>query len=63
MNRFNNEEILREIINELRNICNFSDFIKIKDNLINKLELVKRNIRNIYKGKIDNFGEYLLKAN
>ena len=63
MNRFNNEEILREIINELRNICNFSDFIKIKDNLINKLELVERNIRNIYKVKNDNFGEYLSKAN
>ena len=63
MNRFNNEEILREIINDLRNICNFSEFMKIKDNLINKLEIVERNIRTISKEKNDNFGEYLSKAN
>ena len=63
MNRFNNEEILREIINDLRNICNFSEFMKIKDNLINKLEIVERNIRTISKEKNDNFGEYLSKVN
>ncbi len=34
MNRFNNEEILREIINDLRNICNFYEFMKIKENSI-----------------------------
>ena len=63
MNRFNNEEMLREIINDLRNICNFSEFMKIKDNLINKLEIVERNIRTISKEKNDNFGEYLSKVN
>ena len=63
MNRFNNEEMLREIINVLRNICNFSEFMKIKDNLINKLEIVERNIRTISKEKNDSFGEYLSKAN
>ena len=34
MNRFNNEEMLREIINDLRNISNFYEFMKIKENSI-----------------------------
>ena len=63
MNRFNNVEIIREIINELRNICSFSEFMKLKDNLINKLEIVEWNIRTNGKEKNDNFGEYLSKAN
>ena len=52
MNRFNNEEILREIINDLRNICNFYEFMKIKENLINKQKLYKEILELLVKKKM-----------
>ena len=52
MNRFNNEGILREIINDSRNICNFYEFMKIKENLINKQKLYKEILELLVKKKM-----------
>ena len=62
MNRFDNGVLIREIINGINNISNFNDFLRIKTDVINKLEIIERNIGN-NKGKNNNFEDYLIKAN
>ena len=52
MNRFNNEEMLREIINDLRNISNFYEFMKIKENSIINQKLYKGILELLVKKKM-----------
>ena len=63
MSRINNVDLIREIINEIKNIRGYSDLIRIKDDLINKLEILEKNIGRTIKERNNNFGEYLYKAN
>ena len=65
MSRFNNGELINDTINIIKNIGNYSDFLKTRDDIIYKLEIIKRNLENnnVDKGKSNNFEEYLIKAN
>ena len=65
MNRFNNGGLIKDLINAIKSIGNYSDFLKIREDLIYKLEILERNLENnnVEKGKNDNFEEYLIKAN
>ena len=46
MNRFNNGGLIKDIINGIKSIGNYSDFLKIREDLIYKLEILERNLEN-----------------
>ena len=46
MNRFNNGGLIKDLINAIKSIGNYSDFLKIREDLINKLEILERNLEN-----------------